>query len=128
MRTTESRKPVSAPVTEAAVYDRVKLTRLESSYRDGKTDLHCRFEATDGENILPGHAFLVAIDDLEKQENLYPRLRKVMDDVSEVLGLYYKHQHLTAEIHTLALHDVVGRGQLSVIRDAVESDLRQVSR
>lgn len=128
MRTTESRNPVSVPTVEANLFDRVKVTNLKMSYLEGTTRLACRFEATDGQTILPGHGFMVNIGDLEEQENLYPRVRNALDNMAEVLGLYYKHQYLTKEIDAaIKEEDFVKEGQLSVLRDAVESDLRRAA-
>ena len=101
MRTTKSRKPVSAPAVADKDYLRVEATRINLTTNDGKTRLQVRFEASDGTDIIYGHGYRLDIADTNAEEVDIPRLTETLNRLHNILGRYYTLRSIKQEIQDL---------------------------
>ena len=91
MRTTTSRLPVSVPAQTLRDYNKVVATGIHiTTSLDGNTRIAARFDATDGDSIIPGHQFRIELSNTGDEETITPRLAEALDTITSILGRYWK--------------------------------------
>ena len=102
MRTIPSQDPTVRPVRIEKTFDKVRLGRLVLNVSPaGTTNLTARFDTTDGQEILTGDSYLVRLPSIASEEIESPRLVKLLDRLTVVLGLYYKREVIKEKIWNL---------------------------